>query len=98
MLFRSAQKKAFTAKWKKQTAQVTGYEIQYSTSSKFPSKSTSTKMVEKNKTVSLNVTKLKAKKKYYVRIRTYKNAKVNGKTTRFCSVWSKTKRVTTKKK
>ncbi len=94
----TAQKKAFTAKWKKQTAQVTGYEIQYSTSSKFPSKSTSTKMVEKNKTVSLNVTKLKAKKKYYVRIRTYKNAKVNGKTTRFCSVWSKTKRVTTKKK
>jgi len=48
--------------------------------------------VKKNKTTSSTVKKLKAKKKYYVRIRTYK--KVNGKT--YYSGWSKVKNVKTK--
>jgi len=84
-------KKKFTVKWKKQTAQTTGYQIQYSTSSKF--KSAKTASVSKNKTTSKTISKLKAKKKYYVRIRTYKT--VNGK--KIYSSWSKTKTVTTKK-
>lgn len=91
-----AKKKGFTAKWKKQTAQTDGYEIQYSTDSKFK-KGTKIKEVNKNKTTSQSISKLKAKKKYYVRIRTYKKVKVNGKSTKICSGWSKVKTVKTKK-
>ncbi len=87
----TAGKKKFTVKWKKQTSQTTGYQIQYSTSSKF--KSAKTASVSKNKTTSKTISKLKAKKKYYVRIRTYKT--VNGK--KIYSFWSKVKTVTTKK-
>ena len=72
----SAKSKGFTVKWKKLTTQTTGYQIQYSTSSKFSNAKTVT-----------------VKKKYYVRIRTYKT--VNGK--KIYSAWSKSKAVTTKK-
>ena len=89
------KKKGFIAKWKKQGRQITGYEIQYSTSSKF--KGTKTIKNIKAKVTSRKVTKLKAKKKYYVRIRTYKTVKVNGKTQKLYSGWSKAKKVTTKK-
>ncbi len=91
----TAGKKKFTVKWKKLTTQTTGYQIQYSTSSKF--KSAKTVTVSKNKTTSKAISKLKAKKKYYVRIRTYKTVKVNGKNTKLYSSWSKTRSVTTKK-
>ena len=84
--------KAFTAKWGKQAVQVTGYEIMYSTSSKFESGNKTVK-VKSYKTVSKKISKLKAKKKYYVKVRTYKT--VNGK--KYCSGWSKVKKVTTKK-
>lgn len=87
----AAKSKGFTVKWKKLTTQTTGYQIQYSTSSKFSSAKTVT--VSKNKTTSKTITKLKAKKKYYVRVRTYKT--VNG--TKYYSSWSKAKTVTTKK-
>ncbi len=93
----TAKKKGFTAKWKKLTSQTTGYEIQYSTNSKFTKKTTKTATVSKNKTTSKSISKLKAKKKYYVRIRTYKTVKVNGKSTKIYSSWSKAKTVTTKK-
>ena len=49
------------------------------------------------KKVKLDVTKLKAKKKYYIRVRTYKTAKMNGKSKKIYSGWSKVKAVTTKK-
>ncbi len=88
-------RKRFTVKWKKLTAQTTGYQIQYSTSSKF--KTAKTVTVSKNKTTSKTIKDLKAKKKYYVRIRTYKIVKVNGKNTKIYSSWSKAKAVTTKK-
>ena len=71
--------------------QTTGYEIQYSTSSKF--KEAKTVAVTKNKTISKTITKLTSKKKYYVRIRTYKSVKVSGKTTKIYSDWSKVKSV-----
>ncbi|MDE5605347.1 MAG: fibronectin type III domain-containing protein [Eubacterium sp.] len=90
----TAKSKGFTAKWKKLTTQTTGYQIQYSTSSKFSSAKTVT--VSKNSTTSKSVSKLKAKKKYYVRIRTYKTVKVNGKSTKIYSAWSKSKSVKTK--
>lgn len=89
----TAKTKGFTAKWKKQKTQTTGYEIQYSTSKKFTKKTTSMKTVKKASTQKLTVNKLKAGKKYYVRIRTYKT--VNGK--KYYSDWSKAKKVTTKK-
>ena len=91
----TAGSKKFTVKWKKQTTQTTGYQIQYSTSSKFTNAKTVT--VSKNSTTSKTISKLKAKKKYYVRVRTYKTVKVNGKSTKIYSSWSKAKSVTTKK-
>ena len=91
----SKKKKSFTVSWNKLTTQTTGYEIQYSTNSNF--KSAKTVTVSKNKTTSKTVSKLKAKKKYYVRVRTYKTVKVNGKSTKIYSAWSKAKTVTTKK-
>ena len=84
--------KRFKATWKAQKTQTTGYEVQYSTNSKFKSGNKKVK-IKKNKTISTTVKKLKGKKKYYVRIRTYKS--VNGK--KICSDWSKSKKVTTKK-
>lgn len=93
----SAAKKGFTVKWKKQAAQTSGYEIQYATKAKFSKKDTKSVVINKNKTTGKKVAKLKGGKKYYVRIRTYKNAKVQGKTVKVYSAWSKTKTVKTKK-
>lgn len=86
-----AGSKKITVKWKKQSTQTTGYQIQYSTSSKFTSPKYIT--VSSNKTTSKTISKLKGKKKYYVRIRTYKT--VSGK--KYYSSWSKAKSITTKK-
>lgn len=86
----TAGSKRFTVKWYKRTTQTTGYQVQYSTSSKFTSPKTIT--ISKTGTTSKTVKKLKAKKRYYVRVRTYKT--VNG--TRYYSSWSKYKKVTTK--
>lgn len=82
-----AQSKAFTVKWKKKSG-ITGYQIQYSTNSKFKKGNKSIK-IKNAKTVSKKITKLKAAKKYYVRIRTYKGKKY--------SKWSKVKSIKTPK-
>ena len=84
-------KKMMKVTWKAHKTQVSGYRIQYSTSSKFK-KDTHIKTVKSYKTKSLKVKKLKAKKKYYVRIQTYKT--VGG--IKYCSGWSKAKSVKTK--
>ena len=91
----TAAKKGFKVTWKKQATQTTGYQVQYSTSSKF--KKAKTVTISKNKTTSKSVGKLSAKKKYYVRVRTYKTVKVNGKNVKLYSGWSKAKSVITKK-
>ena len=83
-------KKGFTAKWKK-VKNVNGYEVQYSLKKNF--KGAKTVKITKATTVSRKVTKLNAKKKYFVRIRAYKTVK--GK--KYYSSWSKAKSVTTKK-
>ena len=54
------------------------------------SKGAKTATITKNKTVSKAISKLKAKKNY-VRIRTYKTVKVNGKSVKLYSAWSKAK-------
>ena len=82
-----AQSKAFTVKWKKKS-NITGYQIQYSTNSKFKKGNKSIK-IKSAKTVSKKITKLKVAKKYYVRIRTYKGKKY--------SKWSKVKSIKTPK-
>lgn len=84
-------KKMMKVTWKAQKTQVSGYRIQYSTSSKFK-KDTHIKTVKRYKTKSLKVKKIKAKKKYYVRIQTYKT--VGG--IKYYSGWSKAKSVKTK--
>ena len=78
-------------KWKKQATQTTGYQVQYALNSKFTS-GAKTITVKGPKVVSKKVTKLKAKKKYWVRVRTYKTV---GKTN-YYSAWSAAKYVTTK--
>ena len=92
----SALSKGFKATWAKQSY-VTGYQLQYSTSSKFTTKTTKTVKLTRNTTVSKSLTKLTAAKRYYVRIRSYKTTKISGKTYTVYSVWSKAKTVTTKK-
>lgn len=91
----TAESKGFTVKWKAQKTQTTGYQIQYSLNKNF--KSAKTVTVDKNSTVSKKITGLKAKKKYYVRVRTFKKQKVNGKNQTIYSGWSSVKNVTTKK-
>lgn len=91
----TATKKGFKVYWKKQSSQTSGYQIQYATNSKFSKAKTVT--VNKNSYTSKSVSKLSAKKRYYVRVRTYKTVKINGKNTNIYSGWSKAKAVTTKK-
>ena len=93
----TAKKKGFTAKWKKQKTQTAGYELQYSTNKKFKRKQTKKAVIKKTKTTTYKAKKLKANKKYYIRIRTYQNVKVNGKTKKLYSSWSKAKSIKTKK-
>ena len=85
-----AAKKAISVTWKK-VGGVKGYQIQIATDKKFK-KNKKTVTVKKQKTTKTTVKKLKAKKKYYVRVRTYKI--VNGK--KVYSAWSKVKSVKTK--
>ncbi|MBE6816092.1 MAG: fibronectin type III domain-containing protein [Ruminococcaceae bacterium] len=82
-------KKAFTAQWKQNKA-ADGYQIQYSTGSKFPKPKTVT--LKNHKTLKTTVKKLKAGKRYYVRIRTYKTIG----NVKYYSAWSKTYKVKTK--
>lgn len=86
----SKGKKKFTVTWAKVSG-VKGYQIQYSSDKKFK-KNNKSVTVTKQKTTKATVKKLKSKKKYYVRVRTYKT--VNGK--KIYSSWSKVKSVKTK--
>lgn len=85
--------KRFIAKWKRQGVQTTGYEIQYSTSKKFKKKASKTVTVKSNKILSRKFSRNKAGKRYYVRIRTYKTVKTDGKMKKFYSGWSKVRSV-----
>ncbi len=92
-----AAKKAITVNWKAQkakmkTKRITGYNVWVSTSKKFTKKTTVKKFVKGYTKTSYKVTKLKAKKLYYVKVRTYK--KIGTKT--YYSKWSKVKTIKTK--
>ncbi|MDO5590586.1 MAG: fibronectin type III domain-containing protein [Lachnospiraceae bacterium] len=90
-----AGKKSFAVKWVKKTTQVSGYKVEYSTDKNFK-KSVNSKVVLKNNSVSRTMKNLKAKKTYYVRVRTYKTVKYNGKSMHLHSKWSIVKKVTVK--
>lgn len=91
---RIGRRKSFTIKWKKPSAanlkKTTGYQIRYSL--KKTMKNSKSVFVKKNKTNSKTFKKLKAKKKYWVQIRTYKLS--GGK--KYYSGWSIKKYVKTK--
>ena len=88
-------RKAFKVKWKKQAvkmskSRITGYQIRYS-KAKSMSKAIA-KKVKGYSRVSKKLSKLKARTRYYVQVRTYKVVK--GKT--YYSKWSAKKYVKTK--
>lgn len=85
-----AKKRTLTIKWKKISG-VTGYEVQVALKKNFK-KGLKTKIVKKAKKTKVTFKKLRAKKKYFVRVRAYK--KVNG--VKYTSKWSTVKKKKTK--
>ena len=75
--------------------QTTGYQIQYSVSSKF--KNAKNMTVPTSNNTKRKISKLKGGSRYHVRIRTYKTVNVNGKKNKIYSSWSKGKSVVTKR-
>lgn len=84
----TAKSKGFFADWVKKGS-ATGYELQYATNSKFTGAKTIKLTTNKNDTKT--VTKLKAKTKYYVRVRSYTNVKG----VKYNGAWSAVKTITT---
>ena len=82
-------KQYFRASWKK-TSGTSGYQIQYSLYKNF--KKPVTKTLTGNTKTNITVSRLKRKKRYYVRVRAYKNA--NSK--KYYGKWSKTKSIVVK--
>ena len=70
---KSTKKKTLQITWKKQK-NITGYEIQICTSKKFK-KGVKKYTIKKSSSTSKTIKKLKSKKKYYIRIRAYRNIK-----------------------
>ena len=85
----TAGKKRFTVQWKKDK-KADGYQVQYSTDKKFKKNVKSMNVSKKN--TKATVKKLKKRKTYRVRVRSYK--KINGK--KYYSGWGKVKSVKVK--
>ena len=85
----TAGKKKFTVQWKKDK-KADGYQVQYSTDKKFKKNVKSVNVSKKN--TKATVKKLKKRKTYRVRVRSYK--KINGK--KYYSGWGKVKSVKVK--
>lgn len=88
----SSASKKLTVKWKRD-ANVTGYQIAYSTSTKFTKNTTKYAIISKATTVSKTITGLKGGRKYAVKVRAYKT--VDGK--RQYGAWSSYKTATVRK-
>lgn len=86
----TAGKKSITVNITKKSTQVTGYQIQYSTSKEFTN--AKTKTIKSCKTTKYTLKGLSAKKTYYVRVRTYKTVG----DVKYYSGWSTYKHVKTK--
>ena len=92
----AAKSRGIQVKWKKQETPIDGYQIQYCTNKDFKGRTAKITAVPKNASAK-KILNLKAKKKYYVRIRTYKDVKVNGKNRTLYSDWSGRKTAVAKK-
>ena len=77
--------------WKKVSSQISGYEIQYSTSKKFAAKTTCSVKAKSSSTTTTLERLMMTGKTYYARIRTYKYATVKGKRVTYNSKWSSVK-------
>ena len=84
-------KKSLKVSWKKQARQISGFEIQYSTDKKFIN--ARTLLIRKKGVRSAVIRKLAARKKYYVRVRAYRDVKGG----RIVSGWSKKRAVKTRR-
>ena len=87
-----AAKKKLSLVWKKQK-NIAGYQIQIATSKQFKSSQRTTYTVKKASTTKKTITKfrgkkLKAKKRYYVRIRAYAYGSRNGKKMAVYGKWT----------
>ena len=87
----TSRSKGLAVKWAKKSKKTSGYQVQYSTSSKFK-KAKIVTIKGKNKKSKV-IKKLKGGKKYYVRVRTYRSFNA----TKYYSKWSKAKSKKTKK-
>lgn len=104
----TAGNKKLTIKVKKQSKQISGYQIQYSNKKSFKKninnpnirvkKITFGKSKNNSKKRTKTAKNLFGKETYYVRARTYKEVKVDGKNKKVYSKWSKAKKITTKGK
>ena len=104
----TAGNKKLTIKVKKQSKQISGYQIRYSNKKSFKKninnpnikvkKITFGKSKNNSKKRTKTAKNLFGKETYYVRARTYKEVKVDGKKKKVYSKWSKAKKITTKGK
>lgn len=93
---KSNKKSELTVKWGKDK-RASGYQIQYSTSSKFTKNTTNIVIVDKNTTTDQKVKKLYKGKKYYVRVRAYKTVTVSGAGGKKYGKWSSAQTVKVRK-
>lgn len=91
---KSTKSKKLTIKWNR-NKDATGYQIQYS-SDKSCTKLSKIVKVTSNKTVTKTLSCRRSKKKYYVRVRAYKTAKVKGKRKTVYGSWSPIKSIKVK--
>ena len=87
----STGSKYITAKWTKDSS-VTGYQVVIATNSSF-TKNKKTVTIGKNSTTSYKFTKLKKGTKYYIKVRSYKTIKVDGKSAKMYSNYSSVKSI-----
>lgn len=87
----SSSKKAVTAKWAKDSS-ATGYQIVIATNSSF-TKNKKTVTLGKNSITSYKFKNLKKGVKYYVKVRSYKTVKVDGKKAKMYSDYSSVKSI-----
>jgi hypothetical protein len=89
------KKNKIVATWKKDS-KASGYQIQCAANKKF-TKNCKTIDVTQNTTTKDTFEKIKKKTKYYVRVRSYKKVKKNGKTSIIYGSWSRIKVISSKK-
>lgn len=87
----TAGKKSFKASWKV-LGNTTGYQLQYSTSKSFKKGTNKSILISDKKAAAKTVKKLKSKKTYYVRIRTYRSVS----SVKYYGKWSAAKKIKTK--